>query len=65
MEMDKAEPQSFSAEHGQSPLKHPTSDEPNTASDPKRIKRFHDASIEPDVESPAIASSMPFPEKVC
>ncbi|KAK3944865.1 histone acetyltransferase gcn5 [Diplogelasinospora grovesii] len=55
--MDKAGSQSFPADRGQYLLvaKRTASEEPNTASNTKRIKRFHDGLTEPDVQPPAIA----------
>ncbi|KFY43137.1 hypothetical protein V495_04145 [Pseudogymnoascus sp. VKM F-4514 (FW-929)] len=61
--MDKEEPQL--AAHGGDLLvaKRTASEELNNTSDTKRIKSFHDASIEPDVGPHSITHRIPFPEK--
>ncbi|WEW56884.1 histone acetyltransferase [Emydomyces testavorans] len=63
--MDKAESQSFPANRVQNLLvtKRPASEGQNTASDNKRIKRFHDGLMEKDVQSSTTTRRIPFPEK--
>ncbi|CZR61519.1 probable histone acetyltransferase GCN5 [Phialocephala subalpina] len=63
--MDKRESQSFSANREQNLLvaKRKASEEPNTPTATKRIKSSHDGSTEPNVELPATAWRVPFPDK--
>lgn len=65
--MNKAEPQSFSADHRQTPpaVKRAASEEPNSTSDRKRIKTLHNGSTTSDVQPRAVPWRVPFPEKVC
>ncbi|KAL5330717.1 hypothetical protein ACEPPN_000236 [Leptodophora sp. 'Broadleaf-Isolate-01'] len=65
--MDKGDPQSFLANRDQNLLveKRKASEESNTPTATKRIKTSHDGSTGPDVELPATASRVPFPDKVC
>jgi histone acetyltransferase len=61
--MDGAE--SPSADRGHNLVaKRTASEELNTVPDAKKVKGFHDGSIEPDVKSPRIIRMVPFPEKV-
>ncbi|KAI0449849.1 histone acetyltransferase GCN5-like protein [Xylaria acuta] len=55
----------FPAGSGQNRLvaKRTASEEPDTASDAKKIKTFHDGLAEPDVRRPAIRPRIPFPDK--
>lgn len=64
--MDKAEPPPLPADRGQNPpvAKRAASEEPNAASDTKRIKLLHDGSPDPSAQPPAVAWRVPFPEKV-
>ncbi|KAI0131058.1 histone acetyltransferase GCN5 [Daldinia grandis] len=63
--MDNAASQSFPADHGHNLLvaKRAASEEPNIASDTKRIKISHDGLTEPVVQPPAIPRRVPFPDK--
>ncbi|KAH6706383.1 histone acetyltransferase GCN5-like protein [Leptodontidium sp. 2 PMI_412] len=63
--MDKGDPQSFLANRDQNLLveKRKASEESNTPTATKRIKTSHDGSTGPDVELPATASRIPFPDK--
>lgn len=45
--------------------KHIITEEPDTASDAKRIKDFHDDVAVPIVKPAAITRVIPFPDKVC
>ncbi|KAF4992144.1 hypothetical protein FDECE_13815, partial [Fusarium decemcellulare] len=62
-QMDTVEPQSFPATDGQSLLvaKRPASEEPNTPSATKRIKKFHDGST--DTEPSDTSKRVPFPDR--
>ncbi|KAI0101607.1 histone acetyltransferase GCN5 [Nemania sp. FL0031] len=58
------EPQSFPADGQNRPVaKRTASEEPDTTSNAKKIKRFHDGPAEPDSRSPAIQRRIPFPDK--
>jgi len=64
--MEKLELQSFPAnrEHNLLVVKRKVPEEPNTPSATKRVKISYNGSIEPNVEPPAAARRIPFPEKV-
>ncbi|KAI2629801.1 histone acetyltransferase GCN5 [Hypoxylon sp. NC1633] len=63
--MDNAASQSLPADHGHklSAAKRAASEEPNIASDSKRIKTSHDGLTEPVIQPPAITRRIPFPDR--